>query len=77
MERNNIIKRFNDPSTEKLNIPDLMQKIYREMEVDLRLLNNSKSNKSVEFIKGFEDALHDLSMIIEQETGIIVKKRKK
>ena len=64
---------ISNETTENLNISDVMFSIYEEMRVDLRLLD--KTDKTDEFKNGFKDALHGLSMIIEQQTGIKVERK--
>ena len=64
------IRRFNE-SEENLNISDVINRIFREIKFEQRVIH--KNQNSSEFTEGFDNCVNLLKTIIEQETGLEVK----
>ncbi len=72
MENKKHIKSFNE-ATENLNISDVINRIFKEIKFEQRMIHKNSENVSSDFINGFNNCIGLLKTIIEQETGIKVE----
>jgi hypothetical protein len=59
--------------TKALNIADVMGSVFEDLKQDYRYVNDLKNNKSFDYRDGYNDAVRDLIIIVEKQTGVRLK----
>jgi len=60
-------------ASENLNISDVINRIFKEIKFEQRMVHKNGEKVSSDFINGFDNCVGLLKTIIEQETGIEVE----
>ena len=59
--------------TKALNIADVMGSVFEELKEDYRYVNDLNNKKSFDYRDGYNDAVRDLIIIVEKQTGVRLK----
>lgn len=59
--------------TKALNIADVMGSVFDDLKQDYQYVNDPKNNKSFDYKDGYNDAVRDLIIIVEKQTGVRLK----
>ena len=59
--------------TKALNIADVMGSVFDDLKQDYQYVNDHKNNKSFDYKDGYNDAVRDLIIIVEKQTGVRLK----
>jgi hypothetical protein len=66
-------KNLNEAENSALNIADVMGSVFDDLKQDYRYVNDPKNNKSFDYKDGYNDAVRDLIIIVEKQTGVRLK----
>ncbi len=59
--------------TKALNIADVMGSVFEELKENYRYVNDLNNKKSFDYRDGYNDAVRDLIIIVEKQTGVRLK----
>ena len=59
--------------TKALNIADVMGSVFEDLKQDYRYVNDLSNKKSFDYRDGYNDAVRDLIIIVEKQTGVRLK----
>jgi hypothetical protein len=59
--------------TKALNIADVMGSVFEELKENYRYVNDLNNKKSFDYRDGYNDAVRDLIIIVEKQTGVWLK----
>lgn len=65
--------RFNEEENSSLNIADVMGNVFDDLKQDYHYVNDLKNNKPFDYRDGYNDAVRDLIIIVEKQTGVRLK----
>jgi len=63
----------NESQLSALNIADVMGSVFEELKEDYRYVNDLNNKKSFDYRDGYNDAVRDLIVIVEKQTGVRLK----
>ena len=64
---------LNKEQNSALNIADVMGSVFEELKEDYRYVNDLNNKKSFDYRDGYNDAVRDLIIIVEKQTGVRLK----
>lgn len=56
-----------------LDLPSVLGNIFEELKLDYRYVNDLANKKSFDYTDGYNDAVRDLIIIVEKQTGVRLK----
>ena len=59
--------------TKQCTIPSIMCSMFDELKLDYEYVNNLENKKPFDYRDGYNDAVRDLIIIVEKQTGVRLK----